>query len=301
MNRLDIKLLEASPGDRGWEIFQLDYLVADLPVLSTIFTEEVMVVFQKINNFLWKLKRVEHGLSTSWGLGIAHANQFSKLPGMKNRFHRFYLAHQEMAHFVNNIHNYIMVEVLESSWKIYYDELKQVKNLDDVIQVQEKYSNSILQKALLSEEQKELNRLLKKLLNNVYTFALIKERYFFKSAQDEFERIQRLEMHEKQQEQGIEVEELDQNDMVSQINHQSIDQLDRMHQDFITNFKQFKEKLEEKEENNFKYLRCRLDFNMYYQMRQLQDLGEGEGSDEQDDDYGDDDDIGYGDEADSDP
>jgi tripartite-type tricarboxylate transporter receptor subunit TctC len=53
-----------------------------------------------------------------------------------------------------------------------------------------------LHKALLTEEQKELNRLLKKLLNNAYTFALIKERYFFKSALDECERKQRVEEHE---------------------------------------------------------------------------------------------------------
>ena len=55
--------------------------------------------------------------------------------------------------------------------------------------MQEKYSKSILNKALLSEEQKDLNRFLKKLLNNVYTFALIKERYFFKSAIDEYDRL----------------------------------------------------------------------------------------------------------------
>jgi len=144
-----------------------------------------MIVFQKINNFLWKLKRVEHQLSQSWGLGIAHFNQFAKIKGMKNRFHRFYLAHQEMAHFVTNIHNYIMVEVLESCWKIYQDDLQTVKDLDDLIEVQKKYSRSILHKALLSDEQKDLNRLLKKLLNNSYTFALIKERYFFKSALEE--------------------------------------------------------------------------------------------------------------------
>lgn len=57
-----------------------------------------------------------------------------------------------MAHFVNNIHNYIMVEVLESAWKIYYDELKVCTNLDDIIRVQIRYSKSILNKALLSEE-----------------------------------------------------------------------------------------------------------------------------------------------------
>jgi gamma-tubulin complex component 3 len=114
LNRLDIKLLEPSPGDRGWEVFQLDYRVNDLPVLMTIFTDDVMLAFQKINNFLWKLKRVEHGLSTSWGRGITHQHEFSKIPRMKNRFHRFYLRHQEMAHFVNTIHNYIMMEVVES-------------------------------------------------------------------------------------------------------------------------------------------------------------------------------------------
>ena len=40
-----------------------------------------------------------------------------------------------MAHFVNNIHNYIMVEVLESSWSIYEKNMKQVKNLDELIEV----------------------------------------------------------------------------------------------------------------------------------------------------------------------
>ena len=45
-----------------------------------------------------------------------------------------------------------MVEVLESAWKIYYDELKVCTNLDDIIRVQIRYSKSILNKALLSEE-----------------------------------------------------------------------------------------------------------------------------------------------------
>lgn len=68
---------------------------------------------------------------------------------------------------------------------------------------------------MLSDEQKDLNRLLKKLLNNVYTFALIKERYFFKSALEEVERLKRLEQYEN----GELEEELDQNDLVSVINH----------------------------------------------------------------------------------
>ena len=75
---------------------------------------------------------------------------------------------------------------------------------------------------------KDLNRLLKKLLNNVYTFALIKERYFFKSALEECDRIKRVEMAEA----GELAEDLDDNDFVSVINHQSIEQLDKMHAEF---------------------------------------------------------------------
>ena len=86
--------------------------------------------------------------------------------------------------------------------------MQTISNLDDLIEVQKKYSKSILHKALLSDEQKDLNRLLKKLLNNSYTFALIKERYFFKSALDEVER-------QKGAEEGKET----QGELASQINH----------------------------------------------------------------------------------
>lgn len=71
-----------------------------------------------------------------------------------------------------------------------------------------------MNKALLSENQKDLNRLLKKLLNNVYTFALIKERYFYKSALEEIERMKEIE---KKRNEGI--EEFDNNDLLTVINH----------------------------------------------------------------------------------
>lgn len=67
---------------------------------------------------------------------------------------------------------------------------------------------------MLSENQKDLNRLLKKLLNNVYTFALIKERYFYKSALEEIERMKEIE---KKRNEGI--EEFDNNDLLTVINH----------------------------------------------------------------------------------
>jgi hypothetical protein len=73
-----------------------------------------------------------------------------------------------------------------------------------------------------------------------------------------------------------------------------------MHVEFFNNFKQFKDSLEAIEENNFKYLRCRLDFNMYYQIKQIQDMGAESMDDEME--YGqedDEEDIGLQDDDDA--
>ena len=71
-----------------------------------------------------------------------------------------------------------------------------------------------------------------------------------------------------------------------------------MHKEFENNFLLFKENLDQKDDINFRYLQCRLDFNMYYQMKIIADMGD-DGMDGDDiDDYGDEnDDIGYGQEG----
>ena len=87
----------------------------------------------------------------------------------------------------------------------------------------------------------------------------------------------------KEEDESGAMEDLDQNDLVSQINHQSIDQLIKMHDEFYKNFQLFKENLENREETNFKYLCCRLDFNMYYQMKNYQQqFGDQDDDDDED-------------------
>ena len=72
ISRLDVKLLQASEKDRGWETFLLDYKVSDLTPLSTIFTEEVMNNYNKIFSFMLKLKKIQHSLSLSWGVTMSN-------------------------------------------------------------------------------------------------------------------------------------------------------------------------------------------------------------------------------------
>jgi gamma-tubulin complex component 3 len=165
LSRLDVKLLEGSPGDKGWEIFMLDYRVSDLAPLATVFTPDVLGDYQKIFNFLWRLKRIEHQLSQSWRIYQSHVSKFQRVRGMQGVFHRFNLAHHEMLHFVSTIHNYILVEVLESAWKVFQDDLKTVGDLDELIAVQKGFVERIMDKALLNEKNNGLSRQLVKILN----------------------------------------------------------------------------------------------------------------------------------------
>jgi len=53
---------------------------------------------------------------------MTHRKQFTLITGpLQSKFHKFNLAHHEMAHFVTNVHNYILVEVLESAWTVFTD------------------------------------------------------------------------------------------------------------------------------------------------------------------------------------
>jgi hypothetical protein len=65
-----------------------------------------------------------------------------------------------MAHFVHNVHNYILVEVLESAWTVFLNKLRAVGDLDELIILQKKFVLDILDKALLSDQQRELYKLL---------------------------------------------------------------------------------------------------------------------------------------------
>jgi hypothetical protein len=49
-----------------------------------------------------------------------------------------------MAHFIQNVHNYIMVEVLESGWKIFQDDVKSAQDLDELIKIEKKFVDSIM-------------------------------------------------------------------------------------------------------------------------------------------------------------
>ena len=64
LRRLDARMLQLSHGDIGWDCFTLEYKI-DAPA-DVVVTEWGNRQYLKVFNFLWRIKRVEFALSTTW-------------------------------------------------------------------------------------------------------------------------------------------------------------------------------------------------------------------------------------------
>ena len=155
LRRLDARMLQLSHGDIGWDCFTLEYKI-DAPV-DVVVTEWGKRQYLKVFNFLWRIKRVEFALSSTWrqcmtgARGVLQGEDASVTQAWK--LTRGSLA--EMIHFIGQLQYYILFEVIESSW----DELqtaihKEGCTLDDLIKAHTKYLNAITHKGLLGAKKK---------------------------------------------------------------------------------------------------------------------------------------------------
>ncbi|KAI5063621.1 hypothetical protein GOP47_0022168 [Adiantum capillus-veneris] len=184
LDRLRVKMMPYNSGDRGWDVFSLEYTLRD--PLNTIFTEAVMASYLKIFNFLWRLKRVEHALSATWQTmkpNCSLARLFTPSGhGEKSQvvavLRRCQTLRNEMNHFVTNLQYYIMFEVLEYSWANFLEEMEDAQDLDDLIAAHEKYLTSIIEKALLGERSKLLCKTLFSLFDLILRFRGLADRLY---------------------------------------------------------------------------------------------------------------------------
>lgn len=152
LRRLDARLVELSHGDVGWDVFTLEYKV-DAPV-DVVITPWASKQYLVIFNLLWRVKRVEFALGSTWrrcmtGARGVLASSDDKL-SLDWKTARCCMA--EMIHFVNQLQYYILFEVIEASW----DQLqaaitKSECTLDDLVEAHTKYLKAITHKGLLGK------------------------------------------------------------------------------------------------------------------------------------------------------
>jgi gamma-tubulin complex component 3 len=150
LRRLDVRVLELNTGDIGWDVFALEYRV-DAPV-NVVITPWANRKYLTMFNFLWRVKRVEFALRSTWRRIMTGAR--GVLANVDDGTDRDWKAARccmaEMIHLVNQLQYYILFEVIEASW----DQLqaaitKPNCTLDDLIGAHAKYLESITRKGLL--------------------------------------------------------------------------------------------------------------------------------------------------------
>ena len=157
LERLDARLLELSHGEIGWDVFTLEYRI-DAPV-DVVITPWANKQYLVLFNFLWRIKRVEYALGTTWRRCITGARgvlaSISDKLGKDWKIARCCIA--EMIHFVNQLQYYILFEVIEASWdKLQTSIAKPNCTLDDLIGAHTKYLQDITHKGLLGSTKSSI-------------------------------------------------------------------------------------------------------------------------------------------------
>lgn len=155
LRRLDARMLQLSHGDIGWDCFTLEYKI-DSPV-DVVITDWGNRQYLKVFNFLWRIKRVEFSLLSTWrkcmtgARGVLQTSDPIVAQTWKST--RGILA--EMMHFVGQLQYYILFEVIESSWGELQSRIhKEDCTLDDLIKAHERYLNDITHKGLLGAKRR---------------------------------------------------------------------------------------------------------------------------------------------------
>ncbi|RSL60057.1 hypothetical protein CEP54_006965 [Fusarium duplospermum] len=155
LRRLDARMLQLSHGDIGWDCFTLEYKI-DAPV-DVVVTEWGNRQYLKVFNFLWRIKRVEFALLSTWrkcmtgSRGVLQNSDPAVAQAWKST--RGVLA--EMIHFVGQLQYYILFEVIESSWGELQKRIqKEDCTLDDLIKAHTRYLNDITHKGLLGAKRR---------------------------------------------------------------------------------------------------------------------------------------------------
>ncbi|KAL8258669.1 hypothetical protein R6Q59_026622 [Mikania micrantha] len=277
LERLRVKLMPHNKGDRGWDLFSLDY-DARIP-LNTVFTESIMAMYLKIFNFLWKLRRVEHALIGAWKKmkpNLITSHFFTKLPKtVKFRLiltsRRCQVLWNEMSHFLTNLQYYVMFEVLEVSWANFSNEMEAAKDLDDLLAAHDKYLDSIVEKSLLGERSQALYKSLFLLFDLILRFRSHADRLY-----EGIYEFQARTMEDKTELPAHSISKSEDSDSWLSEGRKAITQradeflrnmgqdIDAVSKEYSSLFKGFISQLPVQQHIDLKFLMFRLDFSEFY-------------------------------------
>ncbi|KAI5090002.1 gamma-tubulin complex component 3 isoform X1 [Silurus meridionalis] len=186
LKRLDVRLLEVSPGDTGWDVFSLDYHV-DGPI-ATVFTRECMSHYLRVFNFLWRAKRMEYILTDIWKSQMCNAKLLKSMPELSGVLHQCHILASEM--------------VLECSWDELWNKVQQAQDLDHIIAAHEVFLDTIISRCLLDSNSRSLLNQLRAVFDQIIEFQNA-QNTLYRSALEELQlRAQYKDNKKRREEEG---------------------------------------------------------------------------------------------------
>ena len=176
LDRLRVRLMAHLNEEVGWDVFTLEYTLT--PPLTTIFTEHAMSKYLRVFNFLWRLKRVEHALCSTWQTmkpTVTHVLSRDAVNGatggiLADMLRRCHSLRGEMHNFMSNFQYYVMFEILETSWAEFEQAMEESKDLDAIIASHDVFLDTVVQKALLGSKSQLVLQTLYSLFEVMMTF-----------------------------------------------------------------------------------------------------------------------------------
>ncbi|KTG36173.1 hypothetical protein cypCar_00011803 [Cyprinus carpio] len=200
LKRLDVRLLEVSPGDTGWDVFSLDYHVEG--PIATVFTRECMSHYLRVFNFLWRAKRMEYILTDIWKGQMCNAKLLKSMPELSGVLHQCHVLASEMVHFIHQMQYYITFEVLECSWDELWNKVQQAQDLDHIIAAHDVFLDTVISRCLLDVNNRSLLNQLRAVFDQIIEFQNAQDT-LYRSALEELQlRIQFEDKKRRREEMG---------------------------------------------------------------------------------------------------
>lgn len=170
LRKLNVKLMDISMGDTGWDIFVMEYNV-ETP-LTAVFSKDLLKSYQTLFFFFWKLKRLEYSQNQQiW------RNFMTMAHGLKNAFehlrphiHKSLLFNQKIIQFVSTLHNYFTLEVLETQYKKLVEKFNKIEYLDDLIEIHKDFVSSVIDQSLLNQDNSSLYKKILEIFELIFRF-----------------------------------------------------------------------------------------------------------------------------------
>ncbi|XP_060922876.1 gamma-tubulin complex component 3 [Limanda limanda] len=273
LKRLDVRLLEVSSGDTGWDVFSLDYHVEG--PIATLFTRDCMGHYLRVFNFLWRAKRMEYTLTDIWKGQMCNAKLLKTMPELSGALHQCHILASEMVHFIHQMQYYITFEVLECCWDELWNKVQQAQDLDHIIAAHEVFLDSIISRCLLDNNSRSLLNQLRSIFDQIIEFQRVQDSLYRSALEELTLRLQyeeRKKQREAEDQWGVRAEsEAEEKRRIQEFQ----DTIPKMRSQFriLTDcyqgsVQQFLVLLMTSTDESLRFLSFRLDFNEHYRARE---------------------------------